>query len=573
MVVASRPGLDLTLGQQCAEGELLTGSQMVWEALLREGVDVVFGYPGGQVIPLYHALPDYPLHHVLVRHEQAAAHAADGYARATGKVGVCVATSGPGATNLITGIATAYLDSSPIVAITGQVPTNLLGRNAFQEVDTCSISKAITKANFLVTEAAAVGPTLHEAFRLAASGRPGPVLVDIPRDVQVAQDRLSPLATPEPQPEANVDADPRLVRQVAALIRGAQRPLILAGHGVELSGASAELRRLAEATGIPVISTMMGLGSFPGSHPLYFGMVGMHGRAYANLALADCDLLLVLGSRLGDRTTSKTAAFASRATVVHVDVDPAEIGKNVAADVSFVGDVRVFLEALLREGVKRDGSEWLAQLSRRRAETPAREWGGNGHVSPQRAIRQLQQETKGEAVIVTDVGQHQLWAAQHYVYDRPRSFLSSGGLGTMGFGLPAALGAKMGRPEADVWLVSGDGGLQMTVQELATVVQEGVDLKMALFNNGYLGMVRQWQELFYSRRYSSTTITGPDFLKVADAYDVPARRVEQDEDVAEALRWARAVDGPALVEFIIEPEENVYPMVAPGGALTEIIDA
>ena len=573
MVATTRRDALVTLPRGESQTATLSGAQMVCESLLREGVEVIFGYPGGQIIPLYHALPEYPLKHVLVRHEQAAAHAADGYARATGRVGVCFATSGPGATNLVTGLATAYLDSSPVVAITGQVPTGLLGKHAFQEVDICSITQTITKANFLVTSTAEVGPTIRKAFRVAASGRPGPVLVDLPRDVQQSR---GPFLYPEERAAADfrprLAGDPRQLARTADLLRRAKRPLLLAGQGVSLSCAEQELLRLAEAAHLPVVSTLLGLGTFPGSHPLYFGLIGMHGRTYANRALTQCDLLLAVGTRLGDRTTGKASAFAEQAKVVHVDVDPVELGKNVKVDVPIVGDVRAVLQALLRADVAGEHEEWLGTLAAWRAEGAPRRQRTGGYLLPQAVIAALYRETKGEAIIVTDVGQHQLWAAQHYVYERPRSYLSSGGLGTMGFGLPAALGAKFGRPGTPVWAICGDGSIQMNIQELATLAQEGAAVKVVVFNNGYLGMVRQWQELFYERRYSSTPIAGPDFVRVGEAYGVPARRVEREEEVAEALRWASQVDGPALLEFLIEPEENVYPMVPPGGTLAETME-
>ncbi len=571
MVATTRP--EATGGMRPKESlAVLSGAQMVCEALVQEGVEVVFGYPGGQVIPLYHVLPDYPLRHVLVRHEQAAAHAADGYARATGKVGVCIATSGPGATNLVTGIATAYLDSSPVVAITGQVPTSLLGRNSFQEVNICGITKPITKAAFLVSDVRTLGPTLKEAFRLAQSGRPGPVLVDLPRDVLTGRGPFFYSPASESRPgRANLGAGAQQVGRAAALLRAAKRPVILAGRGVELAGAAEELRRVAEAGSIPVATTLMGLGSFPGSHPLSLGLAGMHGTTYANRALCECDLLLAVGTRLGDRTTAKASAFARQATLVHVDIDPAEIGKNVAADLPLVGDVRLVLAALLSEGVAGDRSSWLAEIAHWRAAAPKSARRRRRRVLPQAVIGELYRQTAGAAVIVTDVGQHQLWAAQHYVYERPRTFISSGGLGTMGFGLPAALGAKLGRPEAKVWAVIGDGGMQMNSQELATVAQEGAAVKIALLNNGFLGMVRQWQELFFERRYSASPLLGPDFVQLAAAYGIPARRVQRDEEVAVALAWAEALAGPALVEFVVEPEENVYPMVPPGRTLADVI--
>jgi acetolactate synthase-1/2/3 large subunit len=509
----------------------------------------------------------------LVRHEQASAHAADGYARATGKVGVCVATSGPGATNLVTGIATAYLDSSPLVAITGQVPTSLLGRNSFQEVDTCNITRAITKANFLVTDIRDLASILKEAFRLARSGRPGPVLVDVPRDVQVAR---GPFFYPKGEVRSFrpvLATGGHHLQRAAELLRGARRPLILAGRGVQLAGANAEVRLLAERAQVPVASTLMGLGSFPGSHPLFLGLAGMHGRTYANRAVCECDLLLAIGTRLGDRTTAKVAAFAPNARVVHVDVDPAELGKNVRVDVPLVGDVRAVLGALLQADLTGERAEWLNQIEAWRAEArPEAAQDDDGYLKPQAVISALYRETAGEAVVVTDVGQHQLWAAQGYVYDHPNTYISSGGLGTMGFGMPAALGAKLARPEAPVWAVVGDGGMQMNIQELATLVQEDAGVKVAVLNNGYLGMVRQWQELFFDRRYSASPIVGPDFVRVAEAYGVPARRVVGIAEVGPALAWASAVAGPALVEFVVEPEANVYPMVPPGKSLADSLE-
>jgi acetolactate synthase I/II/III large subunit len=573
MVLTTQPGSSRrTTQQKGAPASIITGAQMLWESLLSEGVDTIFGYPGGQVIPLYHHLPDYPLRHVLVRHEQAAAHAADGYARATGRTGVCVATSGPGATNLVTGLATAYLDSSPLVAITGQVPTSMLGRNSFQEVNTCGITQDVTKVNYLITNVAEVGPVLRDAFRVARAGKPGPVLVDMPRDVQTARGEFVP--SPGGRDFASPADNPQAVRQLAGLLRSAERPLILAGRGVNLAGANSELRRLAEESDTPVVSTLLGLGALPGSHSNFLGLVGMHGRPSANRALCACDLLIIVGTRLGDRTTGNKAGFARQAKIVHVDVDPAEIGKNVGPDLPVVGDAKRLLASLLAEGVKGNRAGWRRQVEQWRVEetqvTPPR---NNGWVSPRQVLETLDRQTGGEAFVVTDVGQHQLWAAQYYTYDRPGGFISSGGLGTMGFGLPAAIGAKLGRPQDAVWLVCGDGGFQMNIQELATMVQEGAAVKIALLNNGYLGMVRQWQELFFERRYSSTPLLGPDFVRVVEAYGVPARRVERDEGVAEALRWASEVDGPAFVEFVINPEENVLPMVPPGGSLDNMVGA
>jgi acetolactate synthase-1/2/3 large subunit len=555
--------------------ERMNGAHMTCEALVREGVEVLFGYPGGAVTPFYDALPDFPqLRHVLVRHEQASAHAADGYARATGKVGVCVATSGPGATNLVTGIATAYLDSSPIIAITGQVPTGQIGKDAFQEIDITGITLPITKHNYLVLNVNEVAHTVKEAFHIARTGRPGPVLVDLPKNVLSAEGRFVYPASVELRGyKPSVHGNARQVRQAASLIRHAKRPVVLVGRGVQLSEAHEALRQLAEEGDIPVLSTLLGLGSFPGSSPLSLGLVGMHGLAHGNRALSASDLVIAIGTRLSDRTTGRTASFASKAKVIQIDVDPAEIGKNIGVDVPIVGDIASVLQAILREGVKGDRGDWATQARRWReeaaAEAPRR---GNGHAHPQAVIEGLNRETRGEGIIVTDVGQHQMWAAQYFVHDRPGGFISSGGLGTMGFGLPAALGAKLGRPNDSVWAVVGDGGLQMNIQEMATVVQERAAVKIALMNNGYLGMVRQLQEFFHAGRYSGIQISGPDFCKVAEAYGIPARRVERDEQIAEAYAWASSIDGPALVEFLIEPEENVYPMVPPGQSLEQMIE-
>lgn len=552
----------------------LSGAQMVCESLVREGVEVLFGYPGGAVTPFYHALPEFPLRHVLVRHEQAAAHAADGYARATGKAGVCVATSGPGATNLVTGIATAYLDSSPVIALTGQVPTGQIGKDSFQEIDITGITLPITKHNYLVLDVREVAHTVKEAFYLARSGRPGPVLIDLPKNVLSAQGAyVYPESVSLRSYRPSVHGNMRQIRQAANLIRKAERPLILVGRGVQLAGANEAMRQLAEEGDIPVLSTLLGLGSFPGSNPLFLGLVGMHGFVHGNRALQACDLVIAIGTRLSDRTTGKTATFARKARVVQIDVDPAEIGKNIGVDVPIVGDIASVLRSLLQEGVKGNHAPWVAEARRWReeaaAEAPRR---GNGHAHPQAVIEGLNKETHGEAIVVTDVGQNQMWAAQYYVYDRPGGFISSGGLGTMGFGLPAAMGAKLGRPNDPVWAVVGDGGLQMNIQELATVVQERAAVKIALMNNGYLGLVRQLQEFFHDGRYSGIQLSGPDFVKVAEAYGVPARRVERDDEIAAACAWASAVDGPAFLEFVVEPDANIYPMVPPGQSLEDMIE-
>jgi len=551
----------------------LTGAEILWESLLREGVEVAFGISGGAVLHIFDALPRYPVHFVLTRHEQAAAHAADGYARATGKVGVCLATSGPGATNLVTGIATAYMDSSPVVAITGQVPTPVIGTDAFQETDITGSTLPITKHNYLVTEVADLARTVREAFHLARTGRPGPVLIDIAKDVQAAEAELAyPEEVELPGYTARHPAPKEALKRAAELVNSARRPLILAGHGVLISGAHRELRALAERAGIPVATTLLGISAIPESHPLSLGMAGMHGTPQANRAIQACDLLLAVGMRFDDRVTGSPETFAPSAQVIHVDIDPAEIGKNVRADVAIVGDAREVLAALLPLVEPTEHREWLEEIEawRREArwEEPLRE--GN-RLLPQYVVHEIWRATGGEALVVSDVGQNQMWEAQYFVHDRPGSLITSGGLGTMGFALPAAIGAQVGRPEDLVWVVAGDGGFQMTIQELATVAQERLPIKIAILNNGYLGMVRQWQELFFASNYCATPISSPDFARVAEAYGIAGFTVKRRDEVAPAIAKALETPGPALIDFHVEPEENVYPMVAPGGALSEMI--
>jgi acetolactate synthase-1/2/3 large subunit len=550
-----------------------TGAQVVWESLLKEGVEVVFGFPGGAIIPLYDSLPDYPeVRHVLVRHEQGAAHAADGYARATGKVGVCMATSGPGATNLVTGITNAFLDSVPMVAITAQVARSSIGRDAFQEVDTTGITLPITKHNYLVLDTPSLARVLKESFHLARTGRPGPVLIDIPKDLftdeveYVYPERVN-LAGYKPVLEGHGAQ----VKRAAKLINEAERPLIIAGRGVAISGAHRELRELAEVGEIPVVTTLLGIGSFPEGHELSFGMPGMHGMAYANRAVDGADLLIAVGMRFDDRVTGEVSKFAPRAKVIHIDIDPAEIGKNVKVEVPIVGDAKRVLGALLKEVRGGSHSEWLKQLRGWREEHPLVVRGGL-ELLPQYVIQQIYEVTRGEAIVVTGVGQHQMWAAQHCCYDKPNSLISAGGLGTMGFGLPASVGVKVGCPGEVVWCIDGDGSFQMTMQELGTIVQEGLGIKIAIINNGYLGMVRQWQGLFYNRRYVATPLSGPDFVAVAGAYGIPGLKVTKREGVVPAIERALDEDGPFLIDFVVEPEEDVYPMVPPGAALAEVIE-
>jgi acetolactate synthase-1/2/3 large subunit len=552
----------------------MTGAQMVCESLVREGVEVIFGFPGGAVLPFFDTLPHYPqLRHILVRHEQGAAHAADGYARATGKVGVCLATSGPGASNLVTGIANAHLDSVPIIAITGQVARPFIGKDAFQEIDITGIAQPITKHNYLVLEAAALPRTIKEAFYLARTGRPGPLLIDIPRDVFIDQAEFHyPSKVDLPGYKPTLQGHPAQITRAAKLISESQRPVIIAGRGIIISAAYAELKELVEKAQIPVVTTLLGISSFPESHALSYGMIGMHGMAYANFAVDGADLIIAIGMRFDDRATAKVSAFAPHAKVIHIDIDPAEIGKNVRVDVPIVGDAKAVLQRLNKQVASVQHLDWVRQLDDWRKEHQAITIRDTDHLIPQYVIRQIYEVTRGEAIIVTGVGQNQMWAAQHYFYDKPNSFISSGGLGTMGFELPAALGAKIGRPDDTVWCIAGDGGLQMTIQELATIVQEKAAVKIAVMNNGYLGMVRQWQELFYGKRYVATPISSPDFVKIAEAYGLGGIRVKTKEEVVPAIRKAMAEPGPYLIDFEIEPEENVYPMVPPGAALSEVIE-
>jgi acetolactate synthase-1/2/3 large subunit len=551
----------------------LTGAQILCECLAREGVEVIFGMIGGAVIPLYDALPQYPqLRHILVRHEQGAAHAADGYARATGRVGVCFATSGPGATNLVTGIANAHLDSSPIVAITGQVARPFIGKDAFQEIDITGITVPITKHNYLVLEIDELAAVVREAFHIARSGRPGPVLIDIPRDVFIEetdfhyQEQIS-LRGYKP----TVHGHPAQIKKAARLINNSQRPVLIAGRGVIISAAFQELRELAEKAQIPVVTTLLGVSCFPKDHILSLGMMGMHGMACANLAVDASDLIIAIGMRFDDRATARVSAFAPQAQVIHIDIDPAEIGKNVRVDVPIVGDAKSVLQALNEQIEPRVRLEWIERVEEWRREHPSRIRESEGLI-PQYVVSKISEVTEGDAIVVTGVGQNQMWAAQYFGYRKPNSLISSGGLGTMGFELPAAIGAKVGCPCEAVWCIAGDGGFQMTIQELATAVQDNIAVKIAILNNGYLGMVRQWQELFYGRRYVATRLSGPDFVKVAEAYGLPGLRVSDKLQVVPAIERAMEHDGPFLIDFIIEPEENVYPMVPPGATLVEIME-
>src|SRR5436309_5295863 len=554
----------------------LTGAQILWEALVREGVTDVFGYPGGAILPAYDAMLGYPIRHILVRHEQGAAHTADGYARASGRVGVAVATSGPGATNMVTGIATAMMDSSPIVCITGQVGSRLIGSDAFQETDITGITLPITKHNYLVTSAADVAPSVREAFAIARSGRPGPVLVDITKDAQQGSCEVDWDAAEPHLSEALDDALPGDGdhRDAIALINGAQRPLILAGHGVMLSGAEREVLALAERARIPIAVTLLGLGGVPASHPLNLGMMGMHGESWVNTAIQEADLLIALGMRFDDRVTGNLKTYALGARKIHVDIDRAELNKNVRVDVAIATDLRTAIVEWLPHVTPGGRSAWLTYIDSLKGDSAVRDIQNlpdDGHLYAAHVINDLWRLTGGKALVVTDVGQHQMWEAQYYKHDTPRSLITSGGLGTMGFALPAAIGAKVACPEAEVWVVAGDGGFQMTMPELATIVQERLDLNIAIINNGYLGMVRQWQEFFYERRYAATPISGPDFVKLAEAFGMWGRAVSCRSDVVDAVNSARRQPGAALIDFRVEQEDTGYPMVPSGADLHKMI--
>ncbi len=553
----------------------LTGAQIVWESLILEGVTVVFGMPGGANLPIYDALSQYPqIHHVLVRHEQGGAHMADGYARISGDVGVCMATSGPAATNLVTGLATAMMDSIPLVAITGQVPTSLLGNDAFQETDVTGVTQPVTKHNFLVTDINELAQVLKEAFYIAREGRPGPVLVDICKDVQndsiefVYPDDVS---LPGYNPWYGIVSED--IQRAAELINAAEKPLILAGHGVQMGAASAELLQLAEKAEIPITMTLLGLGDISELHPLSLGMCGMHGEGHANQAIQECDVLIGVGMRFDDRVTGKLEEFAPKAKVIHLEMDPAEVGKNVIPDVAVIGNAKESLRELVAEVQETRHNSWLEQIDNWRAEGQERDilHAEVDELIPPYVMRELWHATGGKAAIVSDVGQHQMWEAQYFVHERPRQLLSSGGLGTMGYALPAAIGAQMATPETPIWAVVGDGGFQMTLQELAVLNQEKLPVKIAIINNGFLGMVRQWQEFFYGKRYMGTPILGPDFVKLAEAYGIAARRVTKKEEVADAFAEAMAHDGPFLIDFQVKEEVNVYPMVAPGAHVGDLM--
>ena len=554
----------------------LTGAEIVWATLEGEGVREVFGYPGGAILPVYDTLRKFPIRHILVRHEQGGAHMADGFARASGQVGVMVATSGPGATNLVTGLATAMLDSSPIVCITGQVSSKFLGTDAFQEVDITGITLPVTKHNYIVTRAEDIAPAIREAFRIAKSGRPGPVLVDITKDAQQASaDFDFDAARPAPyrkHPMLRVESD--AITQAVELILAAKRPIIFAGHGVINANARDQVLTLAERLQIPVASTLLGLGAFPASHELSLGMMGMHGESWVNQAIQQADLLIACGMRFDDRVTGSLSTYAPKAKKIHIEIDPAEINKNVPVDVALIGDLREVLEQILPRVAPRDGSGWIRSINAMKGDAAVRDIKNlpdNGHLYAAHVIHDLWNATGGKAIVVTDVGQHQMWEAQYYKHEEPRSLITSGGLGTMGFALPAGIGAKVARPEKEVWVIAGDGGFQMTSPELATIAQENLDINIAVINNGYLGMVRQWQELIYDRNYSCSPILSPDFVKLAAAFGIEGATVTKRADVLPAVARAREKKGPFLIEFQVEKEDGVYPMIAPGAALHEMI--
>src|SRR5271157_1015357 len=553
----------------------MPGARALIRSLEKEGVTTIFGYPGGQILPTYDELYDSDIRHILVRHEQAAAHAADGYARATGRVGVCLATSGPGATNLVTGIATAYMDSIPMVAITGQVPTSLIGNDAFQEADITGISIPITKHNYLIKDVKQLPRTIKEAFFIASTGRPGPVLVDIPKDVQAnAMDFSYPEEIQMQNYKPTYSGHPLQIKKASALIEKAERPVIIVGGGAITAGASHEVKQLAEAIMAPVTSTLMGKGAFPEDHPLSVGMLGMHGTRYANYAIIDSDVLIAVGVRFSDRVTGKIQSFAPNAKIIHIDIDPAELGKNVKVDVPIVGDAKSILKKLIATlKIKLPKTaEWNHKINLWKKEYPLDYEKECAELKPQCIVECINDLIK-DGIFVTEVGQNQMWAAHYIRCKRPRTFISSGGLGTMGYGFPAAIGAKVGCPDKDVWDIAGDGSIQMNIQELATVVENEIPVRVAILNNGYLGMVRQWQELFYNRRYSYTNMTGqPNFVKVAEAYGAEGIEIDRMEDVKDAILTASRSDKTVFLDFKVAREENVFPMVPAGASINEFVE-
>lgn len=554
---------------------LRSGAEILWECLVREGVEVVFGLPGGTIMPAYDVMTQFPIHHVLVRHEQGAAHMADGYARASGKVGVAIATSGPGATNLVTGIATAMMDSSPIVCITGQVVSNLIGGDAFQEVDVTGITLPITKHNYLVTRADEIAQTVREAFYIARSGRPGPVLIDICKNAQFEKTEFT-----YPEQINLVGYRPPIcpemseLQKAAEMIHQAEKPVILAGNGLKISQASGELQQLAMTANIPVALTLLGLGIFPASHPLNLGMMGMHGEAYCNLAIQNADLVIALGMRFDDRVTGNLRTYAPRAKKIHIEIDPAEVHKNVTVDLPLVGDLKATLNQLLPLIKSKPNSSWMKTIEGWRNESQMRDilsQPKNGKLYTAQVIREIWEATHDEVIVTTGVGQHQMWAAQYYRTERSNQLITSGGAGTMGFGLPSAIGAWFTDRQGEVWVIDGDGSFQMTQAELSTAAQENANVKIAIMNNSFLGMVRQWQEFFFESRYVGTPLIGPDFSMLAAAHGIPARKVTRHDEVQAAIEFARGTPGPVVLDFRVVKEDAVYPMVPTGAALDEMI--
>jgi len=549
----------------------MTGAQIFVQGLIDQGVDTIFGYPGGGALPLYDALYDSKITHILTRHEQGAAHAADGYARATGRPGVCVATSGPGATNLVTGIANAYMDSVPMVFFTGQVASGLLGRDSFQEADITGITMPVTKHNYIVKDPRDMAMTIKEAFHIATTGRPGPVLVDVPKDVasiSVEYEAPGELNLPGYRLCGAVSEDE--LNEAAAAIMASERPVIYAGGGVMISGAHDELKKLAELLVAPVTTTLMCMGCFPSEHPLYLGMLGMHGSKYANYAVCEADLLIAIGARFDDRVAGQFDKFASDAKIIHIDIDPAEMSKNVVADICVVGDVKEVLRGLLPRLEAKLPGAWQEKVEAWKKEYPI-SFEENGTLKPQKVISEIYKATGGKARITTEVGQHQMWTAHYYHFSRPRSFITSGGLGTMGYGFPAAIGVQVGCPDEVVFDIAGDGSIQMNIQEMATAVYYNLPVNVAVLNNGWLGMVRQWQEFFYNCRYSYTELTGPDFVKLAEAYGAAGIRVESNAEVRLALEEAIHTNKPVMLDFVIDREDNVLPMIPPGESLEKMI--
>jgi acetolactate synthase-1/2/3 large subunit len=554
----------------------LTGAEILCESLTKLGVQHIFGYPGGAILPVYDALGKSKLHHILVRHEQGATHMADGYARATGGVGVAMATSGPGATNMVTGIATAMLDSSPVVCITGQVSSKLLGSDAFQEIDITGITMPITKHNVVVSRAEDIARTVREAFIIANTGRPGPVLVDITKDAQQASCEFDwEASTPKlPQKRLRNDHNQEEFDRAVELLNTAKRPIILAGRGIMLSGAMRAFEQFVRTCDIPVAMTLLGIGCFPASDPMNLGMMGMHGEAWVNHAIQESDLLIAVGMRFDDRVTGDLRTYAKGARKIHIEIDRAEINKNVKVDAALIGDARETLEKLIPHIVNPDRAPWLAHIRELRGDSAVRDIQSlpdNGHLYAAHVINDLWKETRGEAIVVTDVGQHQMWEAQYYHHNQPRTLITSGGLGTMGFALPAAIGAKFAKPDSEVWVVVGDGGFQMTMCELATIVQEKINIKIAIINNGFLGMVRQWQEFFYDKRYVATPLVAPDFAALANAFGIRGERITARADVLPTIRSARESKETVLIDFRVEQEDSVYPMVPAGASLHEMI--